>query len=221
MSTVRPRKTTDRNLVVFSRTSRTEDTMIKKHITVYCQIMIVCIAMFLPRFVNAEPTVPFQLRNSLSGKCLEVADASRSNGADIQQNSCRSADDPLLDAQLWFYLHRQREDGGPGAFHIISYLNPDKCLDVTKASRNDGVPIRQYSCRNAGDDPFFEAQVWRVRSTKGYMQYQNVRSRKCLDATKAYRKDRVRIQQNSCRDADDSFVGVQLWEEIFWDSKSF
>ena len=192
-----------------------------KHIIWYNQIIIVCIAMMiLPHFANADPTVPFQLRNALTGKCLEVANGSPDNSAAIQQNSCRRAGDSLLDAQLFFYLARRRTDGGPGAFHVRSYLNLNKCFDVTNASHNNGTPIQQYSCRD-GDDPLVEAQLWRPRSIRGHTQFQNVLSQKCLDVTNASRRDGVRIQQYSCRDDGDALVGAQLWNEVFWNSKSF
>lgn len=115
-----------------------------------------------------------------SGKCVDVADNSDRNGANVQQWSCHGGS-----AQN-FALQEQ-----PGGYYLLVNERSGKCLDVAGFSTLDGGNVQQYKC-NGTDNQLF-------RLTLGeYYTFANKGSGKCLDVTGVSSADGANIQQWTC-----------------------
>ncbi|MBL8514237.1 MAG: RICIN domain-containing protein, partial [Betaproteobacteria bacterium] len=88
------------------------------------------------------------VRNRATGKVLDVANAGREDGANVQQYNWNGTG-----AQRW------RVEGGR-TFRLVN-VNSGKCLDVESASRDAGANIQQWSCHGR------ENQSWMFERT-GY-----------------------------------------------------
>lgn len=88
------------------------------------------------------------VRNRATGKVLDVSNASRDDGANVQQYGWNGTG-----AQRW------RVEGGR-TFRLVN-VNSGKCLDVESGSRDAGANIQQWSCHGR------ENQAWMFERT-GY-----------------------------------------------------
>lgn len=84
----------------------------------------------------------FVIVNRTTGMVMDVKDASRNDGAVIQQWTWNQSG-----AQRW-----RLEAKRPGLFQIVNASG--KCIDVSGASKNVGATILQYQC-NGGDNQLF------------------------------------------------------------------
>ncbi|MEV6973777.1 RICIN domain-containing protein [Kitasatospora sp. NPDC093806] len=89
-------------------------------------------------------TLPFELRNQATGKCLEVADWRTDGGAPIRQWTCTGGAN-----QLW----RADSNG------LLFNLNSGMCLDVPGGSTVWGTQVIQWPCRTR---PTSVNQMWNV-----------------------------------------------------------
>ncbi|MES1188018.1 MAG: RICIN domain-containing protein [Myxococcales bacterium] len=80
---------------------------------------------------------------SHSGKCLDVFDASGSNGARVQQYICNNGDN-----QKWEVVSQ-----GPG-FNAFRNKASGKCIDVAGGSTADNANIQQYTCNTTFNQAF-------------------------------------------------------------------
>lgn len=78
-------------------------------------------------------TVTFVNRNS--GKCLEVENSSRANGARVQQWSCNGQA-----GSQWY-----TKPAG-GRYKYIVNRNSGKCLEIENSSRSNGARAQQWDC---------------------------------------------------------------------------
>ena len=117
-----------------------------------------------------------------SGKCVEVAGSSTSNGAKIQQAACGTASNQRF----------QLKDMGGGQYELIG-AGSGKCLDVASVSRSNGASMQQWDCGGGAN------QLWKLvsKGTSTY-QVQSVNSGKCLDVTGNSTESGAFLQQWSC-----------------------
>jgi Ricin-type beta-trefoil lectin domain-like/Secretion system C-terminal sorting domain len=116
------------------------------------------------------------------GKCVEVANNSLVNGANVQQWDCSNGNN-----QKW-----QFNDQGNG-YYTIKNMNSGKCLDVAAFSTLDGGNVQQWGC-TAGTN-----QQWKVTSLGDCKYSLTARnSNKCLDLSTGGISNATNIQQWSC-----------------------
>jgi Ricin-type beta-trefoil lectin domain-like len=109
----------------------------------------------------------YTLTSMYSGKCLEVAGSSTSDGAVVRQQAC--ADAPR---QQW--LINPHPDGG----YTLAAVHSGKCLEIAGSSTADGAAAQQRVCTGAKN------QEWRFdRTADGTYAIVPRHSEKCLDAT--------------------------------------
>jgi Ricin-type beta-trefoil lectin domain/Gametolysin peptidase M11 len=88
----------------------------------------------------------FRIVSRLSGKCLGDVDGKQTAGSAILHSACKSSQ-----GQLWLL----REVAGG---YALQNVKTGLCLDVPKASADDGVPIITWTCNNGPN------QTWRLAS---------------------------------------------------------
>ncbi|MFI1800975.1 RICIN domain-containing protein [Streptomyces sp. NPDC020379] len=74
-------------------------------------------------------------RNESSGKCLEIENSSRSNGAKAQQWDCNGQA-----GSRWY-----TRDAGGGYRYIVNQ-NSGKCLEIENSSGRNGAKAQQWDC---------------------------------------------------------------------------
>ncbi|MFG1942467.1 endo-1,4-beta-xylanase [Nonomuraea sp. NPDC048826] len=117
------------------------------------------------------PGTPGQIRGVASGRCVDVPNASTSDGTQLQLWDCHTNSN-----QQWSYTSAQE---------IRVYGN--KCLDA--AGTGNGARVQIYSCWG-GDN-----QKWRVNSDGSIV---GVQSNLCLDAVNAGTGNGTQLQLYSC-----------------------
>ncbi|MDB5106436.1 MAG: hypothetical protein JWP91_4125 [Fibrobacteres bacterium] len=117
-----------------------------------------------------------------SGKCVEVPNASLSDGAVLAQMPCNGSL-----KQQW-----KLQSPSAGIWKLVSAVS-GKCADVSGNSYSNGAKIHQWGC-HTGDNQKF------IMTDKGSGQYEFkvVSSRKCMDVTGVSVADGAQIQQWDC-----------------------
>jgi Ricin-type beta-trefoil lectin domain/Ricin-type beta-trefoil lectin domain-like len=91
----------------------------------------------------------YQIKNRLSGRCLDVYNASTSDGAGVVQYTCGTQAN-----QSW-----QLINAGAGYFELKAQ-HSNKCLDVPGGSSTAGVLLQQWTCNGAAQ------QKWSAQSVE-------------------------------------------------------
>ncbi|MFG2376011.1 RICIN domain-containing protein [Streptomyces sp. NPDC048504] len=101
--------------------------------------------------------------HAAAGKCLEVQDGAKTDGAAVQLNTCSSS----AAAQKWEIF------GDDKGLHLRN-LNSLRCLDVAGNNPANGTKIRQFTCNSS------PAQTWEfnLRATSAL---KNTGTGKCVD----------------------------------------
>ncbi|RAJ40139.1 ricin-type beta-trefoil lectin protein [Kitasatospora sp. SolWspMP-SS2h] len=99
------------------------------------------------------------LRGQESGRCVDVPNATRTNGTQVALWDCNGGGN-----QSWT----------SDASGRLTVYGGGKCLDVRSAATADGTPVQLYDCNGTG------AQQWSLRPDGTVV---NTPSGKCLDAT--------------------------------------
>ncbi|WP_369392484.1 RICIN domain-containing protein [Streptomyces sp. CG1] len=117
---------------------------------------------------------PVTLVNKSNGKCLEVENSSKSDGARVQMWDC---------------------NGQPGAkWEILSTgfttskivnVNSGKCLEIADSRMDNGAPAQQWNC------VYKDTQRWNV----GTSTIENVNSAKFLEVSNGSADNGARVQQ--------------------------
>lgn len=133
----------------------------------------------------AAAGVPTWMVAQHSGKCLDVVDASRSNGAKVQQYTCHSG----LNQQwiLWPKIVT-----GAGIYHEIRSLSSDKCLDIEGVSQANRARAEQYTCHGGDNQLFLEVFYGGGPSLVAR------HSGKCLDIEGDYITNGAKLWQYTC-----------------------
>ena len=81
----------------------------------------------------------YEIRNRASGKCMNVEQASQSNGAHVIQYSCAGS---YWNAQ-WALA---RTSSLPAGYYWLFPRHSDKCLNVAGGSTLNNAKLIQYNC---------------------------------------------------------------------------
>ncbi len=125
----------------------------------------------------------YTIVSAFSGKCLDIAGASRADGAQVQQAQCGGAKSQKFAVK----------DMGGGWYRLLD-ANSSKAVDIAAASSVDGAKVQQYS------DNATMAQRFSIRPGADSTTYviRNENSGKCLDVADWSTNDGGRIQQWTC-----------------------
>ncbi|MEU9798973.1 RICIN domain-containing protein [Streptomyces sp. NPDC051000] len=135
--------------------------------------------------VNAWPTpvVPAvgQIRNVNSGKCLEVGNSGKDNGALIQQWTCGTQA-----GAKWEF----RTTGTPMTYQIVN-VNSGKCLEIENSSKDNGARAQQWTCST---NPTMLWTIQQAGSTVS-LNISNVNSGKTLEISNSLKDNGAQAQQ--------------------------
>jgi aryl-phospho-beta-D-glucosidase BglC (GH1 family) len=136
----------------------------------------------------AEPDV-YHLQALHSGLCLEVANASSENGANVQQSSCTDADN-----QKWKLV--PRADGS----YRLRAEHSGKCLVARGKPGDSGDNIQQGRCR-------FRRSKWRLlegaEAEDDIVQLQSKKSDLCADVEGGSGSEGANVLQWDCHTGDN------------------
>ncbi|MGK5732527.1 RICIN domain-containing protein [Streptomyces sp. URMC 124] len=79
------------------------------------------------------------LVNTMSLRCLEIDNSSRSNGALAQQWACKGQA-----GAVWKFV--KVAGSGTGSQYRIVNANSGKCLEIADSRKDAGAPIQQWTC---------------------------------------------------------------------------
>ncbi|UNO38819.1 RICIN domain-containing protein [Streptomyces sp. MST-110588] len=126
---------------------------------------------------------PGTIVNSHSGKCLEIENSSKQNGARAQQWDCNGQA-----GSGW-----RLQDLGGGAWYIIN-AHSGKCLEIENSSASNGARAQQWDCKGQKGAKFWlddRGSYWWIRPTTGS-------SDKCLEIENSSMSNGARAQQWDC-----------------------
>lgn len=135
----------------------------------------------------------FSLQTRTNYKCLDVADESKEDRANIVAWSCTHKSN-----QKWVLVDVDDQ------FFQIKSLHSKKCLDIASASMDDGANVLQWTC-NQSDNQLWE----KVSVDDSFFMLRSKSSGKCLDADQGDSGDSDNIQQWQCNQTEN-----QQWREI-------
>jgi hypothetical protein len=126
------------------------------------------------------------IRNVNSGKCLDVADASRDNKAAIAQYTC----DASKSHQQWTL---EQVGDGSGAVRI-KVAHSGKCVDVWDASQDATADATQYTCSATKFNQQFVVEATGTGSFKLRARH----SGQCLEIAGRGLGNKAKLHQNWC-----------------------
>ena len=97
----------------------------------------------------------YLIKNTRTGKCLDIFRAKTHNGADLIQYSCGEGANQ----------HFQLVDAGNN-YYQLKADHSNKCVDVFRAYDADGTNVIQYTCHSASNRSSKGNQLWQI-STDG------------------------------------------------------
>jgi hypothetical protein len=125
----------------------------------------------------------YRIVNKNSGKCLDVLEGSKENGARLQQWEC--LDPKSIQNQV--YTLRP----GNGSYELIA-RHSGRCVDVVNADTANGAGLQQWTCNG------FAQQKWTGVAAGEYINFVAKHSGKCMDVTGAGTGNGTLIQQWDC-----------------------
>ena len=132
---------------------------------------------------QAAPSYTFIIVARHSVKCLEVADASTEDGANVDQRTCDGSPN-----QLWSFLYLDDNR------YMMVARHSRKCLAVADASVEDGANVVQGTCDAAAAN-----QQWSFYYVGGNSYLAVARhSGKCLAVADASVEDGANVVQETC-----------------------
>lgn len=134
-------------------------------------------------------TAGYYIKNA-DGKCLEIENSSRDNGAHAQQWSCVGQE-----GAVWYA--EQVANGGwpaPVRLRIRNYYS-NKCLVIENSSNSNGAGAVLWDC-NGQAGSLWSANVG--QQTNWYYWWQNAANGKCLEIENSSFSNGARAQQWDC-----------------------
>jgi hypothetical protein len=154
----------------------------------YCDTATAARFQLLPTSLGSQQVTEgiYTVQPVHSDKCMDVAGANHSSGADVYQFNCN----PAQPSQQW-----QLVTLGSGGYKLVN-LNSGKVLEVAGGSTADGANVQQ------GDENGGNAQQWRLVS-QGDGAYQLVagHSSKCVEVADGAVYDGGTLRQATCSTA--------------------
>ncbi|TWP47020.1 RICIN domain-containing protein [Lentzea tibetensis] len=120
--------------------------------------------------------------NRNSGKCINVAGGSGSNGAWIQQYRCDNT--PAAK-----FLFLQNTDG----YYEVQNQSSRKCVDIEYGGSWLGARTQQFNCNGSQTQQFRLTELG-----NGYVKFVNRFSGRCIDVPNYSHDDRVVLQLWNC-----------------------
>jgi len=150
-----------------------------------------------PAVARALPAgwTELQLTSENSGKCMDVAHASGSAGAAVQQYHCNSTE-----AQWWFQIPVATDSAGNTYYRFLN-AHSGLCLEVAGGSTQAGAPMQQYSC-NDWYNQEFRVYGW-GRGNLLVARHSNM----CVEVPDSSTDDWVQLRQAGC-----SLFSNQIWD---------
>jgi hypothetical protein len=136
----------------------------------------------------------YQLVNRNSGKCLQIASNSMSNGGGVHQWECG---DPHTKLNQDFTL--VPSPSNPALYQLVA-RHSNKCLDVINADQNAGAGVQQYSCLGWSQNN----QVWEGIPVEAngpdnsWVKFVAKHSNKCLEIQNSGTGNGAVAVQNNC-----------------------
>ncbi len=132
--------------------------------------------------VNIEFSGLYEIRNTNSDRCVEVAEGYKHNGANVQQYYCNNTF-----AQRWELTHL-----GSGIYGVKN-LNAQKHLDVQDMGNNENVHIWGNTVEQA-------SMKWKITlNASGIAQFNPLSDlSECLDIQGANVQDKINVLSYSC-----------------------
>jgi len=129
-----------------------------------------------------------------SGRCVDVSEWERRNGAKIHIWRCGNNQGN----QMW-YLKRA------GRYYLIISIHSGKCLDVKDWNRSNGAIVHQWDCHGGAN------QQWRIRYRGGgYYEIVSAHSGKCLDVKDRRTNDGAVLHMWDCWRGDNQLFRLSL-----------
>lgn len=136
-------------------------------------------------------------RNQNSGKCLEIDNSSRSNGAKAQQWDCNGQA-----GSRWY-----TRDAGGGYSYIVNQ-NSGKCLEIRNSSGSNGAKAQQWDCLGQA------GAKWKISYSNTFgASFITNSSGKSLEIENSSRSNGAEAQQWDGF-ANGTFRSNTLWAEI-------
>lgn len=105
--------------------------------------------IWFPESLVSTPTLAYQLRNGLSGLCLDARGAA-ANGTPVQQWICGK-----ISNESWAILEG---NGVPGILGSLVSGTRQYCLDVPEGNKNPGFAMQIYRCNKSA------SQQWQLQA---------------------------------------------------------
>ncbi|MFF1907576.1 RICIN domain-containing protein [Kitasatospora sp. NPDC058218] len=102
------------------------------------------LAAAVPSSAQAATTIPFEIRNAITNKCLEVADWRTDDGAPVRQWTCTGGDN-----QKWAWTDTDQ----------LVNVHSGKCLEIPGYSTAWGVQAGQWTCNGGLNQAWSETVV--------------------------------------------------------------
>lgn len=123
----------------------------------------------------------YYIKSVKSSKCLDVPNASLTDGTKMQQYTCNGTN-----AQRWKLTP-------VGEYYSIKNVNSGKALDVSGGSTADGASIIQYAYSGGNNE------LWKVMANgTGSFELRPVHSNKCADVASGSIADGALVDQWTC-----------------------
>ncbi|WP_405425250.1 RICIN domain-containing protein [Streptomyces erythrochromogenes] len=130
--------------------------------------------------VQAAPAIGYIYNQS--GKCLEIENSSKSNGARAQQWDCKGQG-----GSKWGMA-----DAGGGTYYLVN-AHSGKCLEIENSSTANGARAQQWDCKGQA------GSKWKFYVVHGQSaKVVNAKSGKCLEIENSSKSNGARAQQWDC-----------------------
>ncbi|MFO0605376.1 MAG: M12 family metallopeptidase [Polyangiales bacterium] len=141
---------------------------------------------------NTQPQPTVTLRNARTGKCMDVADWGRTDGAAVNQFTCHGGAN-----QRWYFWTV------PGTSRVLVINdNSGHCLDIPWGTTNGNELLQQFSCHGEGAQQFERVNVG------AQFALRRAGTSLCLEADPAG-VDSTRLRQVAC-----TYASQQLWAAV-------
>lgn len=140
----------------------------------------------------------FRFISFKGGKCLEVAEKSKQDGAKLKVGECNSESNNQV-----FEV-----DQVEGGLLQIRPAYSNLCLDVTDGSYDNGVPIQQWTCNDRQHQRF---STIKTAPESNWVELKAAHSNKCFDLTDGdFQAKSSHIQQWDCTDTNTNQYWVMI-----------
>lgn len=130
-------------------------------------------------------------KSALTGKCMDVSEGSKKDGADVIQWECHTDKN-----QQWVIAKSTR-----AGYYKIKNVLSSKCLGVANGATGNGSDIVQLTCANS------DAQLWKIFPSPSWTYYglKAYHSKRCADISGGSPGNGTDIIQWDCNEGDNQY----------------